>query len=139
MNKNKYDKAVTRIAFAKGQNRITDAEVIISLENEIDYYRNKINLLENVREENRNVIKNYDATIKELKETIKRMINGEDIFTFKTMNEIRNIFELEPIQNITTKTNKYIYGLDMSKDIDYTTITYYQDGKPIKEETIQYK
>lgn len=139
MNKNKYDKAVTRIAFAKGQNRITDAEVIISLENEIDYYRNKINLLENVREENRNVIKNYDAMIKELKETIKRMINGEDIFTFKTMNEIRNIFELEPIQNITTKTNKYIYGLDMSKDIDYTTITYYQDGKPIKEETIQYK
>ena len=117
MNNNKNDKVVTRVALTK--------------ENEIDYYKYKINLLENVREENRNVIKNC-------KETIIKMINGEDIFTFKTMNEIRNIFGLKPIQNITNETNQYIYRLNMS-NIDYTTITYYQNGEPIKEETIQYK
>lgn len=124
MNNNKNDKVVTRVALTK--------------ENEIDYYKYKINLLENVREENRNVIKNCNETIRELKETIIKMINGEDIFTFKTMNEIRDIFGLKPIQNITNETNQYTYRLDMG-NIDYTTITYYQNGEPIKEETIQYK
>lgn len=38
-----------------------------------------------------------DREIEEYKNTIRRMINKENIFNFKTMNEIRKIYNLEPI------------------------------------------
>lgn len=42
-------------------------------------------------------IKRKDEEIEEYKNTIRRMINKENIFNFKTMNEIRKIYNLEPI------------------------------------------
>ncbi len=39
-----------------------------------------------------------DREIEEYKNTIRRMINKENIFNFKTMNEIRKIYNLEPIK-----------------------------------------
>lgn len=42
-----------------------------------------------------------EKEIEEYKETIKRMMNGENIFNFKTINEIRKIYNLKPINKIT--------------------------------------
>ena len=42
-----------------------------------------------------------EKEIEEYKETIKRMMNGENIFNFKTINEIRKIYNLKSINKIT--------------------------------------
>ncbi len=55
---------------------ITDKEVIKSLESEIDYYRHKIDLLEKIREENRQVIKDNDRLIKEYQDTLNSIIDN---------------------------------------------------------------
>ena len=41
--------------------------------------------------------------------------------------------------NVKTEVEKYTCGLDIGKDVDYTTVQYYNDGELIREETIQYK
>lgn len=75
---------------------ITDKEIIINLEDEIDYYRHEIDLLKKVHEENRDCINKQDEVIKEYKETLKEIIiKGKDIFDFKTPNQVRKLLGLE--------------------------------------------
>ena len=75
---------------------ITDKEIIINLENEIDYYRHKMDLLKKVHEENRYCINKQDELIKEYQEVLKEIaINGKDIFDIRTSNQLRKLFGLK--------------------------------------------
>lgn len=75
---------------------ITDKEIIINLENEIDYYRHKMDLLKKVHEENRYCINKQDELIKEYQEVLKEIaINGKDIFDIRTPNQLRKLFGLK--------------------------------------------
>lgn len=75
---------------------ITDKEIIINLENEIDYYRHEIGLLKKVHEENRYCINKQDELIKEYQEVLKEIaINGKDIFDIRTPNQLRKLFGLK--------------------------------------------
>lgn len=75
---------------------ITDKEIIINLENEIDYYRHEMDLLKKVHEENRYCINKQDELIKEYQEVLKEIaINGKDIFDIRTPNQLRKLFGLK--------------------------------------------
>ena len=54
---------------------------------------------EKTRIELKEELEEKNEEIEEYKETIRRMVKGEDIFSFKTLNEIRRIFNLKPIKN----------------------------------------
>lgn len=75
---------------------ITDKEIIINLENEIDYYRHEMDLLKKVHKENRYCINKQDELIKEYQEVLKEIaINGKDIFDIRTPNQLRKLFGLK--------------------------------------------
>lgn len=40
-----------------------------------------------------------DREIEEYKQTIRRLVNGENIYNLKTLNEIRKIYNLKPIES----------------------------------------
>lgn len=55
-------------------------------------YAKDISRIELIKE-----LEKKNKEIEDYKETIKRMINNEDIFEFKTINQIRKIYNLRPI------------------------------------------
>lgn len=77
---------------------ISDKETIRNLEDEIDYYRHKINLLNRVHEEDRRYINRKDELIKEYQETFKEVIiNKTDILNSRTPNQIRMLLGLDKV------------------------------------------
>lgn len=52
---------------------------------------------EKTRIELKQELKERDKEIEEYKQTIRRLVNGENIYNFKTLNEIRKIYNLKPI------------------------------------------
>lgn len=127
MNKNKYDRAVTRVAQTKGQSSITDAEVIIALESEIEYYRHKIQLIESARESDKEAAKEDEESIKDLRKALIDSLNGIDITKTRTLNKIRKLFGYEEIRKQEDNNLKEIQTNDI-----------YADGKIIKT-IIEYK
>lgn len=131
----KYLKAKKRIIKTSGNKNITDALIIEKLEDEIDYYRNKIEKLEQVREENRQAAKKDYEKIKEYQEILKKVIiGGEDIFTFKTPNQIRKLLGYETLDNkeekdldkqfeITIDNEEYL--IKYNKDVEVTELNAY--------------
>ena len=53
--------------------------------------KTRIELIEELQEK--------DKEIEEYKQTIRRLVNGENIYNFKTLNEIRKIYNLKPIES----------------------------------------
>ena len=99
-----YIKAKQRIIETSGNKNITDAQIIERLENEIEYYRNKIGLLEQVREEDRRYINKQNELIKEYQETFKEVIiNKIDILNSRTPNQIRMLLGLDEVNKRQTK------------------------------------
>lgn len=142
----------TKYMKAKQRNkRLTDKELVVSLENEIEYYRHKINLLEDVHRENVECINKQDELIKEYQEIFKEiLINKKDIFNIKTPNQVRRLLGYEEIQydydfnkeisnkqSIESLKNKTEGKLDSNiKEIMETNV--YADEKVIKT-IIEYK
>lgn len=65
-------------------------------------YTTEIKYAKDIKEEKDRIelkkeLEEKNKEIDEYKEVIRRIINGEDIFKFKTMNEIRKIYNLRPI------------------------------------------
>lgn len=91
----------TKYMKAKQRNKkLTDKELIVSLENEIEYYRHEIDLLKNVHQENIECINKQDKIIKEYQETFKEVIlNKKDIFNTKTPNQIRRLLGYDSIES----------------------------------------
>ena len=96
---------------------ITDKEIIINLEDEIDYYRHEINLLKKVHEENRDCINQQDELIKEYQEILRKVIfEKEDILNTRTPNQIRKLLGYNEVNKetlnkrfeITINSEKYI-------------------------------
>lgn len=85
---------------------ITDKQIIINLEKEIEYYRNKIELLEKVREENIRYINKQNELIKEYQETFREVIiNKIDILNSRTPNQIRMLLGLDEVNKRQQKTH----------------------------------
>lgn len=94
----RYARATTRVAFTKGKHSITDKEVIEALDNEIEYYRHKIQMLERIKDENTNVIDSNEKLIQELREVlIDITFKCKDICDIKTPNQIRKLLGFETI------------------------------------------
>lgn len=120
-NEELYIKARSRVQSKVCGRRVTDDEIIIDQEKEIEYYRDKINKL----------------TDKDKKKNNKNNINievhleaDEAIHKLKEVNKL-----LEDIKNKRLVT----LGIDNGQAKDYTTICTYQAGVLVKEETTQYK
>lgn len=73
----------------KGHNNCRECQYTTDLKyaKNIKQERTRIELKEELEE--------MKKEIKIYKETIRRMINGENIFNFRTVNEIRKIYDLE--------------------------------------------
>lgn len=78
---------------------ITDKEIIINLENEIDYYRHKMDLLKKVHEENRYCINKQDE-LKELNDNRPNITirNNKNVYvTINNFNETEKEYNKELI------------------------------------------
>lgn len=128
----RYTKARQRIVNITHNKNITDFEIIENMEDEIDYYRNKIKLLEKVKEEQKEYINNNL--------NIKAMI--ED------MIEVQSRIEFEGIEGIIQNIKDYKSSTLYADNRPYCRLVYYEievltDNmytitiKPIGEETIK--
>lgn len=94
-NCNEYCNHTTNSKYMEAGQRnkkITDKELVVSLENEIEHYRDKINLLEIIHQEKVKYINQQDELIKEYQEVFKEIVLDEkDIFNIKTPNQIRKL------------------------------------------------
>ena len=120
------DEELYRKAKARVQNKmlgrsVTDNEIIVEQEKEIEYYRNRINKLMNKDQKQSNI---GNINIKLHLETDEAMQKLEQVS--KLLEEINNKSLVK-------------LGKDEGQAKDYTTICTYQAGVLVKEETIQYK
>ena len=75
----------------KGHNNCRECEYTTELRYAKDISNDKTRI--ELKEE----LKERDKEIEEYKQTIRRLVNGENIYNFKTLNEIRKIYNLKPI------------------------------------------
>lgn len=110
----------SRYAKAKARQHnktITDKQIIINLEKEIEYYRHKIALLENDHKENVERINKQDKLIKEHQEILKEiLIKKEDIFNIKTPNQIRELLGYKALSNKKTKELDKQFKITINKE-----------------------
>lgn len=120
-NEELYRRARSRVQSKVYERRVTDDEIIIEQEKEIEYYRDKINKL----------------TDKDKKKNNKNSINIEvHLEADEAIHKLREVSKLlEEINNKMLVT----LGIDNGQAKDYTTICTYQAGVLVKEETTQYK
>lgn len=120
-NEELYRRARSRVQSKVYERRVTDDEIIIEQEKEIEYYRDKINKL----------------TDKDKKKNNKNSINIEvHSEADEAIHKLREVSKLlEEINNKMLVT----LGIDNCQAKDYTTICTYQAGILVKEETTQYK
>lgn len=101
-NCNEYCNHTTNSKYMKARQRnkkLTDKELVVSLENEIEYYRRELNLLQKVHRENVECINKQDKLIKEYQESFKEIVlDRKDIFNIKTSNQIRKLLGYNPIE-----------------------------------------
>lgn len=101
-NCNEYCNHTTNSKYMKARQRnkkLTDKELVVSLENEIEYYRHELDLLKKVHRENIECINEQDELIKEYQEVFKEIVfDGKDILNIKTPNQIRKLLEYNPIK-----------------------------------------
>lgn len=114
-----YKKARARVQRKIIERRVTDNEIIVEQEKEIEYYRSRINKLMN-----KDTKKSNSINIKLHLETDEAMQKLEEVS--KLLEEINN----KPLVKL---------GIDKGQAKDYTTICTYQAGVLVKEETTQYK
>ena len=92
------DSRYMKAKLIQSDKNISDQETIRNLEDEIDYYRHKIDLLNRVHEEDRRYINRQDKLIKEYQETFKEVIiNKTDILNSRTPNQIRMLLGLDRV------------------------------------------
>ena len=97
-------------------------------ENEIEYYKYEIERLKKIHKEGAEIIREQDKLLQEYQDTIIRIaIKHEDIFSFKTPNQIRKLIDLKPIEQ------------SKERQKESETISYYADEKLVKEITTYYK
>ncbi len=124
MNDNElFEKARRRVQGKIKGRCVTNKDVIIDQEKEIEQYRNKIRKLTDV-------IENKEVHSKD--NCIEVEVNLE---VEETINKLEKINQLI----IDIKENAIKTGIDFGQDKDYTTTQIYVDGELVKEETIQYK
>lgn len=101
-NCNEYCNHTTNSKYMKARQRnkkLTDKELVVSLENEIEYYRHELDLLKKVHRENIECINEQDELIKEYQEVFKEIVfDGKDILNIKTPNQIRKLLGYNPIK-----------------------------------------
>lgn len=115
-----FEKARRRVQGKIKGRCVTDNEIIVELEREIEYYRSRIREFMNKDTE-----KSSSINIKLHLETDEAMQKLEEVS--KLLEEINN----KPL---------VVLGIDNGQAKDYTTVTYYNDeGNLVKEETTQFK
>ena len=115
-----YKKARARVQSKISGRCVTDNEIIVELEREIEYYRSRIREFMNKDTEKSNSI-----NIKLHLETDEAMQKLEEVS--KLLEKINN----KPLVAL---------GIDNGQAKDYITVAYYKDeGNLVKEETTQYK
>lgn len=91
----------TKYMKARQRNKnLSGKELVRSLENEIEYYRHKISLLEDVHRENVECINKQDELIKEYQKSFKEiLIDEKDIFNTRAPNQIRKLLGFNEVIN----------------------------------------
>lgn len=115
-----YKKARARVQSKTLKRGVTDNEIIVEQEKEIEYYRNRINKLIN-----KDTMKSSSSI------NIKLHLETDE--AMQKLEEVSKL--LEEINNKMLVT----LGIDNGQAKDYTTICTYQAGVLVKEETTQYK
>lgn len=120
-NEELYRRARSRVQSKVYERRVTDDEIIIEQEKEIEYYRDKINKL----------------TDKDKKKNNKNSINIEvHLEADEAIHKLREVNKL--LEDIKNK-KLVALGIDCGQEKNYSTICTYQAGVLVKEETTQYK
>lgn len=79
---------------------INDKELVTNSDSEIEYYRDKIRLLENA-------VKNKNKWLKEYQDILRSIIiKQEDIFKLKSINEVRILLGYKPLNMIKKRKIK---------------------------------
>ena len=105
--RDKYKSTRDRITRFKHNYDMSDKEIIEFLDDEIFQYRETIGRQEEIIKELRDKqnpiskvhkeLSKKDKEIEEYKQILRKIIEGQDIFSVATLNQLRKIYNLKPI------------------------------------------
>ena len=98
--RDRYKSTRDRVTRFKHNYDMSDKEIIEFLDDEIFQYRETIGRQEEIIKELRDKQKELskkDKEIEEYKQMLRKIIEGQDIFSVATLNQLRKIYNLKPI------------------------------------------